>query len=60
MKEKVFDELMGEDGLKSGDVDDMVVNFNFLDNDENQNQFQGDELQLEWTFKAEQETGEDK
>lgn len=59
VKEKVFDELM-ENGLEVGDEDDMVVKFNFLDNDKDQNQFQGDKLKLEWTFNAEQTEGEEK
>lgn len=58
VKKEVFDELM-EDGLEAGDEDDMVVNFNFVDNDKDQNQFQGDKLKLEWTFNAEQKDGED-
>lgn len=59
VQEKVFDELM-EDGLEAGTVDDMVVNFNFIDNGEDQNQFQGASLDLEWTFNAQQEVGTDK
>ncbi|MFD2211438.1 TasA family protein [Virgibacillus halophilus] len=58
IKEKVFDELM-EDGLKAGEEDDMLVKFNFLDSGENQNQFQGDRLELNWTFNAEQGKDED-
>src|SRR5699024_9132677 len=59
VEEEVFDELIDEGGLKTGDEDDMVVKFNFVDNDEEQNQFQGDSLELKWTFNAKQETGED-
>jgi spore coat-associated protein N len=59
VKEKVFDELIGENGLKAGDEDDMVVKFNFLDNGKDQNQFQGDSLKLNWTFNAQQTTGEE-
>ncbi|WP_461183398.1 TasA family protein, partial [Virgibacillus kimchii] len=32
---------------------------NFVDNGEDQNQFQGDALNLEWTFTATQTDGED-
>ncbi|HLR67911.1 MAG TPA: CalY family protein [Virgibacillus sp.] len=58
VKEEVFDELM-EDGLEAGTEDDMAVKFNFVDNDEDQNKYQGASLDLEWTFNAKQETGEE-
>jgi spore coat-associated protein N len=51
--------LNGEDsGLKAGDSDLMYVAFEFVDNGKNQNQFQGDSLELEWTFIAHQTPGE--
>jgi spore coat-associated protein N len=56
--EHVLDPILG-DGLPAGDYDDLVVKFNFVDNDEDQNQFQGDALNLEWTFTATQTDGED-
>lgn len=59
VKEKVFDEVLGEEGLKAGDEDDMVVRFNFVDNGKDQNQFQGDSLKLTWTFNAKQTAGSD-
>lgn len=59
VKEKVFDKLLGEDGLKAGDEDDMVVKFNFIDNGKDQNQFQGDSLKLKWTFNAKQTDGKE-
>lgn len=40
-------------------VVNLVVRFNFLNNDKDQNQFQGDKLQLTWTFKATQGHGRD-
>ncbi|MFS0646424.1 TasA family protein [Siminovitchia sp. 179-K 8D1 HS] len=43
---------IGEDGLPSGTSDRLVVKFQFVDNGEDQNQFQGDSLKLEWTFTA--------
>jgi spore coat-associated protein N len=52
--------MMGEKGLPAGEEDDMVVKFNFVDNGEDQNQFQGDSVELEWTFTAVQEAGKDK
>lgn len=45
-------------GLKSGDDDDFSVQFQFVDNDEDQNDLQGASLELEWTFNAEQTDGE--
>lgn len=60
VNENIFYPLLGEKGLEAGgEADDLVVKFNFLDNGENQNQFQGDSLELEWTFVAEQGVGED-
>ncbi|GAB3056804.1 TasA family protein [Virgibacillus ainsalahensis] len=47
-------------GLESGDSDDLYVQFEFVDNDEDQNEFQGDSLELEWTFEAHQTEGERK
>src|SRR5699024_5764527 len=59
--ESIFSEIIDEDGLRAdGEADDLVVKFNFVDNGEDQNQFQGDSLELEWTFTAEQGTGGDK
>ncbi|WP_164218242.1 CalY family protein [Virgibacillus sp. YIM 98842] len=57
--ESIFGPILGEDGLPSGDIDDLVVQFNFVDNGEDQNEFQGDALNLEWTFTATQTDGED-
>lgn len=59
VSEEVFEDFLGDGGLEPGDEDDLVVKFEFVDNDEDQNQFQGDELNLEWTFNAEQGDGED-
>lgn len=60
VSEEVFDEILGEGGLDPNDADDLVVEFEFVDNGEDQNQFQGDKLELEWTFNAMQEDGEEK
>ncbi|UJL47234.1 M73 family metallopeptidase [Virgibacillus sp. NKC19-16] len=60
VNEHIFYPALGEQGLPAdGEADDLVVKFNFIDNGEDQNQFQGDSLNLEWTFNAEQATGED-
>jgi spore coat-associated protein N len=56
--EHVLDPIL-EDGLPSGEIDDLAVKFNFIDNGEDQNEFQGDGLNLEWTFTATQTDGED-
>ncbi|MGN8647371.1 TasA family protein [Gracilibacillus sp. HCP3S3_G5_1] len=45
-------------GLRSGDSDTLYVQFEFVDNGEDQNQFQGDSLELTWSFEAQQTAGE--
>lgn len=60
INEHIFYPSLGEKGLSVGSSNDLVVKFNFIDNDEDQNQFQGDSLMLEWTFVAEQTAGEEK
>ncbi|WP_062350260.1 CalY family protein [Bacillus kwashiorkori] len=51
--------LNGEgDGLEAGTSDQMYVAFEFVDNGNDQNEFQGDSLELEWTFTAHQTEGE--
>ncbi|WP_047153172.1 CalY family protein [Aneurinibacillus tyrosinisolvens] len=47
-------------GLKAGTADTLSVEFEFVDNDRDQNQFQGDSLQLTWTFEGKQKAGEAK
>ena len=50
--------LGGEpDGLKAGTSDTLTVKFEFVDNGQDQNIFQGDSLKLEWTFDAKQTAG---
>ncbi|MFS1516166.1 TasA family protein [Bacillus sp. SCS-151] len=49
-----------KDGLKAGDTDKLRVKFIFVDNDEDQNVFQGDKLELKWEFVAHQTDGEEK
>ncbi|MCM3397323.1 CalY family protein [Oceanobacillus profundus] len=51
--------LNGEDsGLEAGTSDQMYVAFEFVENNADQNEFQGDALELEWTFTAHQTEGE--
>lgn len=58
---KVFDEILENGGLPAGEGgNDLVVKFNFLDNGEDQNQFQGDSLKLKWNFEAQQTDGQEK
>ncbi|ALX50221.1 CalY family protein [Lentibacillus amyloliquefaciens] len=59
VNEEVFIPALGEDGLEADTADDLVVKFNFVDSGEEQNQFQGDSLNLEWTFNAQQTAGGD-
>ncbi|MGP4040710.1 TasA family protein [Gracilibacillus sp. D59] len=47
-------------GLSTGDSDTLYVQFEFVDNGEDQNEFQGDSLELTWTFTGEQEAGEER
>ncbi|BAC13258.1 TasA family protein [Oceanobacillus iheyensis] len=60
VNENVFYPLLGEQGLPVDSIDDLVVEFQFVDNGEDQNQFQGDSLELSWTFTALQTEGEEK
>ncbi|MDA1678667.1 biofilm matrix protein CalY [Bacillus cereus group sp. TH152-1LC] len=47
-------------GLESGSEDYLWVKFEFEDNNADQNKFQGDSLNLEWTFNANQTDGEER
>lgn len=53
-----IDEFVGgiqrPDGIPPGEKEKMFVLFQFVDNGEDQNQFQGDKLQVDWTFNAKQ------
>ncbi|MGP4079675.1 TasA family protein [Pseudalkalibacillus sp. R45] len=48
----------GTNGLVAGTRDALYVQFEFVDNGADQNEFQGDSLDLEWTFVASQTEGE--
>ncbi|WP_163099045.1 TasA family protein [Peribacillus alkalitolerans] len=56
-----IDEFVGNttrpDGIPAGQKEKMFVLFEFVDNKEDQNQFQGDKLRVDWTFNAEQTPG---
>ncbi|MFC0522022.1 TasA family protein [Pontibacillus salicampi] len=61
VKKDVFDPLWEKHGgLDVGTENTLWVEFEFVDNDEDQNIFQGDDLTLEWEFQAEQTDGEEK
>lgn len=51
-----FEERGGK--LAAGTDDTLVVQFKFDDNGQDQNKFQGDSLQLNWTFDGRQTSGE--
>lgn len=60
VKRDIWDPLWEQNsGLDAGETHDFWVQFEFVDNDEDQNMFQGDGLELEWTFHAAQGDGED-
>ncbi|GIN21814.1 MAG TPA: cell division protein FtsN [Bacillus bacterium] len=60
VNQNIFYPEFGDKGLPAGETHDLVVKFNFLENGEDQNQFQGDSLKLTWTFNATQRPGEQK
>lgn len=45
-------------GLRPGTTNTLAVAFEFVDNGQDQNQFQGDTLNLTWTFEAKQGDGQ--
>ncbi|MFA1818913.1 TasA family protein [Virgibacillus oceani] len=50
----------GEKGLPVDSAHDFIVKFNFVDNGKDQNVFQGDSLELTWTFESLQTDGEER
>jgi spore coat-associated protein N len=52
------DDRWGTEGLKAGSRDVLAVQFQFVDDGTDQNEFQGDSLSLEWKFTANQTDGE--
>ncbi|MDM5187574.1 CalY family protein [Bacillus sp. DX4.1] len=61
VEESIFAGWFAENGgLQHGDSDYLWVQYEFVDNGQDQNQFQGDKLELKWTFEAEQTEGEEK
>ncbi|KGX88133.1 CalY family protein [Pontibacillus litoralis] len=61
VKKDIFDPLWEQHGgLDVGMENTLWVEFEFVDNGEDQNMFQGDDLQLEWNFNAKQTDSEEK
>ncbi|GGB43974.1 cell division protein FtsN [Virgibacillus dakarensis] len=61
VKRDIWDPLWEKKGgLASDETHEFWVEFEFTDNAEDQNIFQGDGLQLEWTFNATQSAGQEK
>ncbi|GIP24047.1 TasA family protein [Paenibacillus sp. J22TS3] len=61
VENKVFIPWLEEHGgLKAGTSDKLTVEFEFVDNNQDQNQFQGDSLTLTWKFEAKQGAGVEK
>ena len=58
--DRYFPNWREDGGLISGDSDFLYVQFQFVDNDDDQNQFQGDSLKLNWTFDAKQTAGSER
>lgn len=44
-------------GIPAGQKEKIFVLFEFVNNGQDQNQFQGDKLKVDWTFNAEQGQG---
>lgn len=60
VKRDIWDPLWEQKGgLDTEETHDFWVEFEFVDNDEDQNEYQGDSLELEWTFNATQSTGDE-
>ncbi len=57
--ENVFYPWFGERGgnLAAGTADTLYVQYEFVDNGADQNKFQGDKLELKWTFEGKQGAG---
>lgn len=56
-KQFIWDKILNKGGLPKGASHNLVVQFEFVDNGEDQNELQGQTLNLEWTFDAEQTNG---
>lgn len=60
VQKKIWSVFGEKSGLKAGTSDNFYVQFEFVDNNKDQNIFQGDSLELTWTFDAQQTKGQSK
>ncbi|MBM7585292.1 spore coat-associated protein N [Bacillus pakistanensis] len=58
--EHLFGDEWGSEGLVAGSSDLLYVQFEFDDNGADQNEFQGDSLELTWNFVGSQTEGEER
>ncbi|MCP3739744.1 TasA family protein [Rossellomorea sp. BNER] len=58
--EHLFGDEWGSEGLVAGSSDLLYVQFEFEDNGADQNEFQGDSLELTWDFVGSQTEGEER
>lgn len=60
IENEVFNKWLDEKGgkLAAGTSDTLYVQFEFVDNGQDQNIFQGDSLELKWTFEGKQGAGQ--
>lgn len=57
VQKKIWSFFGENSGLKAGTDDNFYVQFEFVENDEDQNEFQEDSISLEWKFDAKQTAG---
>lgn len=62
IKNEIFIPWLDERGgsLEAGTSDTLFVQYEFVENNQDQNIFQGDKLELKWTFEGKQGAGEEK
>ncbi|WP_408006173.1 TasA family protein [Pseudalkalibacillus sp. A8] len=58
--EHIFGDRWGSEGLVAGSSDLLYVQFEFVDDGSDQNEFQQDSLNLQWTFTGNQTDGEER
>ncbi|MGM0778451.1 MAG: TasA family protein [Bacillota bacterium] len=60
VQKKIWSPFGENSGLKKGTKDNFYVQFEFVENGNDQNEFQGDTLKLTWKFDAKQTAGQSK
>ncbi|WP_423798870.1 TasA family protein [Neobacillus sp. SAB-20_R2A] len=58
-KDEISTQVFGNGVAKNG-MKDLYIQFQFIDNNEDQNQFQGDAIAIKWTFEGRQGAGQAK